>query len=337
MSEKKKFLGKGLDIGTMNIVAAEKVGNSVRHRKVRDCFLDLEKKAKKMLKIRRVDFVEREDEDEILVIGDPAMDIANVFNREVRRPLSSGLISSSEIDSVEVLGVMIKSVLRAPTEPGEYCCFSIPADPIDQPDKDVVYHKRVFSQIVKECGYTPIPSNEAMAIIYSETEDTGFSGIACSFGAGMVNVALSVNALEVFSFSVARSGDWIDAGAAKSLNLTASNICAIKEDGFDLRNPETREQKAITHYYREMIQYVIDQFVKQFKLKGKSINLREEIPIVVAGGTSKAGGFMDLFQEEFDARKKRFPLKVSEVRQAKDPLNAIASGMLVQAMMEHDE
>jgi hypothetical protein len=297
--------------------------------------LDLEKKAKKMLKIRRVDFVERDDE--ILIIGDPAMDIANVFNREVRRPLSSGLISSSEIDSIEVLGVMIKSVLGEPSVPGEYCCFSIPAEPIDQPDKDVVYHKRVFSQIVKECGYTPVPSNEAMAIIYSETEDTGFSGIACSFGAGMVNVALSVNALEVFSFSVARSGDWIDAGAAKSLNQTASSICAIKEEGFDLRNPEGREQSAIAHYYCEMIQYVIDQFAAQFKLKGKTVSLREEIPIVIAGGTSKAGGFMELFREEFDKKRKRFPIKVSEVRQAKKPLDAIASGMLVQAMMEHDE
>lgn len=336
MTKEKLQLGRGLDIGTMNIVSSKKTSRGIDYKRMRDCFVDLEPKAKKMLKLRAIDFVEREDE--ILVLGDPAMKIANVFGTEVRRPLSSGLVSPSEVDSLEVLGIMVKKVLGEPQEEGEACYFSIPADPIDEPDKDVIYHKNVFSKIVRECGYTPYPSNEAMAVIFSETLSSNFSGIALSFGAGMVNVAMAVDAMSVMEFSICRSGDWIDNGAAKSLGINPAKICSIKEtSGFNLNSPEGREQEAISFFYCEMIHYVIDHIASEFKRVRNKINLDEAIPIVVAGGTSKAGGFMEFFSKEFDKKRKRFPIKISEVRQAKNPLNCIAEGMLVQALQEYDE
>jgi len=62
--------------------------------------------------------------------------------------------------------------------------------------------------------------------------------------------------------------------------------------------------------------------------------LSKPIPIVVSGGTSKAGGFMDLFNEVFETKRKRFPIEISEVRHASEPLNAVAMGMLVLATQE---
>jgi actin-related protein len=57
--------------------------------------------------------------------------------------------------------------------------------------------------------------------------------------------------------------------------------------------------------------------------------------LVISGGTSLAGGFLELFEERFNKRRKKFPIEVSEIRQAKDPLNAVAHGMLIQAMQEY--
>jgi hypothetical protein len=48
-----------------------------------------------------------------------------------------------------------------------------------------------------------------------------------------------------------------------------------------------------------------------------------------------AGGFLPLFQKVFDRKKKRFPIQVSEIRAASDPLNAVANGLLLQAMQEY--
>jgi len=194
--------GVGLDIGTMNLVSARRTSKGVETKRMRDVFLDFPITARKRLLLAKTSFVEREDE--VLVLGDAALEIANVFGREARRPLSAGLISPQEADSLDVLGLLVKEVLGEPRVENEVCYFSVPAQPIDQPDRDVIYHRGVFERIVEECGYDPYPSNEGMAIIFSECAKEDFSGVSMSFGSGMTNVALAINTIEGLSFSVAR-------------------------------------------------------------------------------------------------------------------------------------
>lgn len=194
--------GLGLDIGTMNVVSARKVGDQIVTKRIRDAFLDLEPEAKKMLKLSGVSFIEYEDR--ILILGDAALETANLFKREARRPLSKGLISSGEVDALEVLSILIENVIGKPSVPDEVCYYSIPAAPMDMPGQDVVYHEAVFAKILTELGYQPVSGNEAMAIIYSECAKEGFSGIALSFGSGMVNCALSYKTMPIMEFSLAR-------------------------------------------------------------------------------------------------------------------------------------
>jgi hypothetical protein len=334
-NDTKTPLGVGLDIGTMNLVAARHTGTAVEHTRMRDAFLDLPPSAKKMLKLSGTSFVERGED--VLLLGDAAMETANVFGKEARRPLQAGLVSAGEVEALEVLGLMIKQILGPPRVPDEHCYFSVPAAPIDRPDRDVIYHKGVFERIVEECGYTPWPANEAMSIIFSECSGDGFSGIALSFGAGMTNVALAINTIEGLAFSVARGGDWIDAGVAGSLGSTQARICALKEAGVDLLNPQGREEEAVSFYYKELIRYTLDEIAKRFKQIQGQFEMPKPIPLVISGGTSKAGNFVQLFEKEFKKRQKRFPLKVSEIRHASDPLNAVANGMLTQAIIEHED
>lgn len=328
-------LGVGLDIGTMNLVSARRGGAGVTTKRMRDAFLDLPVTSKKMLKLADTSFVERGDE--VLVLGDAALEMANVFGKEPRRPLSGGLISPSETDALAVLKLLIQHVLGDPAEPNEVCYFSVPANPTDQPDRDIIYHRGVFERIVKECGYKPFPGNEAMAIVFSECATEGFSGLGVSFGSGMTNVALAINTIEGLSFSVARGGDWIDRGAAKSVGSTQARICAVKESGIDLNAPKNRDQEAITFYYKNLIEYALDQIALRFKMVEGQFALPKAIPLVVSGGTSLAGGFLDFFKTVFEQKRKRFPIQVSEIRQAKDPMNAVALGLLVQALQEYEE
>lgn len=326
--------GVGLDPGTMNIVAARRTESGVTTSRVRDAFLELPPEAKRMLRLSGVSYVEREDE--LLILGDAALETANVFGREARRPLSAGLVSPSDVDALEVLALLIKSVLGVPTTGGEYCYFSIPAAPVDRPGHDVIYHKGVLEKILYAQGYTPVASNEAMAVLFSETAAEGFSGIGISFGSGMTNVALAANTVEGLSFSLSRGGDWIDSGAAKSLGLTAARMCSLKEKGVDLNAPVGREQEAIVFYYRALIDYAIDQIASQFKAVEGKFTLPRAIPVVVSGGTSKPTGFVELFRSQFERKRKKFPVEISEVRAAKDPLNAVAHGLLIQASQEYE-
>ena len=324
--------GVGIDIGTMNLVAARQKGTEVDVNRIRDAFLDLPHSAKRMLRLSDVSFVERDDE--LLLLGDHALEMANIFGREARRPLSEGLISSKEIDSVEVLGFLIQSILKDPIEPNEVCCYSVPAAPVDK-DRDIIYHKGVFARIISSLGYKPMACNEAMAIIYSECASTGFSGLSFSFGSGMTNVALSINTIECLTFSIARGGDWIDKGAAQSLGQTQARMCTIKEQGFDVGQPEGREQEALSFYYKELISYSLDVVVREFeKIRDKFV-FSKPIPIIISGGTSKATSFHSLFLNVFATKRDKFPIRINTIRTARDPLNSVAKGLLIQAMQEY--
>jgi hypothetical protein len=257
----------------------------------------------------------------------------------VRRPLSRGVISAGELEAQQILSLLVFHVLKEPTAEQEHCFYSVPAAPIDDPEQDIVYHQEVFRKIITEHGYNPHPMNESMAIIYSQCADTNFSGLAVSFGSGMCNVALAFQTVKGMDFSVARGGDWIDQHAAKALGSTAARVCATKEKGtLDLANvkPGDREAEAISLYIRALIRYCLDNIAVQFRKVQNSMSLPEPIPFVISGGTTKAVGFEAVFKEVFEeVKKKGFPIQISEIRMAKDPMTSVAEGLLVLAAEEH--
>lgn len=329
--------GVGIDIGTMNIVSARQNGGMLSTNRVRDAFLDLDSDAKKQLRLSKVDYIEMED-GQLIVIGDSALTMANLFKREVRRPLSQGVISAGEMKAQQILSLLVKHVLEDPTVEGEHCFYSVPAAPVDMVDQDIVYHTEIFRKIITEHGYTAHPMNEAMAIIYSQCAEETFSGLSVSFGSGMCNVALAFQTVKALDFSLARGGDWVDSHAAKACGSTASRMCAIKEKGLDLANPKSgnRDEEALGLYIRALIRYCLEQIAEQFRKVQSSVELPSPIPFVISGGTSKAGGFEQVFKDEFDAvKKKGFPIPISEIRMARDPMTAVAEGLLVLAMEEH--
>lgn len=331
--------GVGIDIGTMNIVASRQTGDSdddIENSRIRDAFIILPMSAKKSLRMmKNIPYIIRKDGDterDIIVVGDKALELASTFHHPIRRPLADGLLSSKELDSVEILQTLISSVLGKPKVPNEVCYFSVPADPIDI-KRDIVYHTAILSKIVANLGYKPYPANEAMAIIFAESESESYSGIAISFGSGMTNVALAFNAMSGLEFSIARGGDWIDQSASSALGKNIAQICMVKEHGVDLLAPDNQEEEAIAFYYKNLIRYVIELLKKEFVEKCK-LSISRPIPIIISGGTSKAGNFLKLFKSTFESMSSDFPITVSEIRHAKDPLNAVADGMLVQARQE---
>jgi len=329
-----QFRGVGLDIGTMNVVSARRSGNGIEMKRMRDAFISLPPAKTRMLKLSKTSFVQRDDD--VLILGDAAMEMANVFGGNPRRPLAGGLISAGEMDALAVLKLLISNVLGEPQVEDEICYFSVPAAPLDQPGRDIIYHQGVFERIVEECGYDPFPANEAMAIIFSECAPEGFSGLAFSFGSGMTNVALALNTTEVLSFSVQRGGDWIDHHAATAVGMTQAQMCALKESGIDLVKHETQPEEALALYYKAMIESALDQVADHFAQKAGQYQFPKPIPIIVSGGSSQAGSFLDFFKKVWRKKKRKFPIEVSEVRMALDPLNSVALGMLIQAMQEYD-
>jgi len=333
----------GLDVGTCFLVCASKDATneeaSVHIDSVRDAFIDIEAEASHltMLKMSNVSYVE--DGDSIYVIGEPALNLANLLKREARRPLNQGVISAGELDAEKMLVLLLKSILKDPKGEDETVFFSVPAKAIDK-DMDVIYHEAMFKKLIESLGFKATAMNEAAAIVYSNCANDGFTALSSSFGAGMVNTALVFQTMVGMSFSAARSGDWIDSSAAKAVGTTATRIMSVKEKGVDLLDPskgdpkQIREREAIAVYYKNLIHYVIDCVKKEFKKDNSSIELPDGIPWVISGGTSKAPNFLELFKQEFEKERDTFPINISEIRAANDPLNDVAKGLLIAAMNE---
>jgi len=320
----------GLDIGTMNIIASRQLGGSVDTKRIRDVFIDLTEDQVKMLKLSGdTSFIQKDGK--CFVLGDDAANIANIFGRQLRAPLHKGVISAGEIEAMEILKVMVGEVLGKSPD-GGVCFVSSPGDPIDN-DFDALYHQAVVTDIVESYGWRTLTASESTAMAYSECADTQFTGLCMSFGHGMTNVSLVFKTIETLKFSVARGGSWLDEQTAKVTGKTASQICAIKEKGVDLLNPVGKEQQALVVYYKHFIKYVIHNFIQKFRTISTNISLPEEIPLVIAGGTSKPKNFVELVKQAIN-QEKGFPFPISEVRQAADPLNSISRGLLVMAQNE---
>lgn len=329
-------LGRGLDVGTANLVAARMdAEGGIEFFPARNAFLDVPEDpyTLKMLKSQGVPYIKRENK--LYVIGQDAFELANIFNREMRRPMKNGLISPTDADAMPMEVELFKKILGPPRVDGEACYYSIPADPVDS-TMNIVYHTNIANGLLQRLGYKGTPFNEGLAIVFSELGDDEFTGIGISCGGGMVNVCVAFRSMNVISFSSAKGGDWIDQQAAQVMGCAASRITHIKESGVDINAPKTPEEEAIVIYYRHLIKYSLENIMKKFAVTKDIPNFPKPVPIAVSGGTSMVGGFIEVFKDEFSKVSKSFPIKVSDIRRAEDQFNATAKGCLLAALSNEE-
>lgn len=331
---KSPIVAVGLDIGTMHLVVARSDSDEVKI--TRNVFLEVDRDDVSLNELSSISYVESSDK-ELYIIGSDAFEFANIFGKEVSRPMEKGLISPKEIAAIDVLSLMLKDLIGDTKNCDVYCSYSVPAEAIDE-GRSVTYHENVFARILNSIGVNHTSVNEAMAIVYSECLKENFSGIGISFGAGMANVAVSYKGIEALKFSTARAGDWIDKQVSRDLDMVPNRVTNLKEKYMKLsgnvsvKNKKTkRVLEALFYYHKALIEYTVKKIVKEFEDK-VDIEIDESIPIIIAGGSSLPAGFVDLFKTVIASHE--LPFEVSEIRRAKNPLTCVANGLLVRTMAD---
>ncbi|MBL7148079.1 MAG: hypothetical protein ISS82_04605 [Nanoarchaeota archaeon] len=333
--EKEKVGGKGIDIGTAFIKCAKKEKNEIVFVTQRNAFFEIEQTdyTRGVLDRANVKYILKGDK--MYVVGDDALEFANMFNKETRRPLSKGIISPTEREALPMVELLIKNVVGKPAHNGEIIYYSVPGEPIDA-KFNIIYHEKILDGFLRKLGYTPKSINEGHAIILSELANENFTGIGFSFGAGMVNVCFSYKAVPVFQFSVTKSGDWIDQQVSMATNETSSKVCSIKETSLDLSSEDNkRVESALSIYYNHLIEYAIENIKQEMEKAKKMPQIDKPISIVLSGGTSLPEGFDVRFKKILEQLK--FPLKVGNVKRASQPLNTVAKGALVAASADESK
>lgn len=326
---------KGLDVGTSYIVLSQDSENGVIYKDFRDAFYVIKPNtiiASKMIEkgLSGKTFIQDTD-GSFVILGKDAIEKAIERNDTAKRPMYRGVVSSKEKDAKKILAFILKEVVGMSSEPLEKLVFCIPAQPIDQEDEDfdVGYHEDIIKAILSECGYDARSINEAEALCYAELENEDYTGIAISCGAGMTNVCVMLNGEPTVLFSTTKSGDWVDRMSAIATGEPDGVVQAEKE-GSDFNIGEHNENPilaAVSAYYDRLIDYTTKQL--SFALTGhKSLpKFKQPITIVVAGGTSQAKGYVDIFTKKL--KENNFPLNIKEVKHAADPLHAVSKGCLI--------
>lgn len=321
-------MAKGLDVGTMNIVASYLQGGKTIVKQQRNLFLELEASEVTGQMLQQANILHMKFNTQFLVVGEDALTFANVLNTDARRPMKQGILARDEKSAIPMMRLIMERLLGPPATEGEVVFYTSPGNPVDG-KKNVLYHQKILEAVLKKMGYTPKVINEALCCVYAELKGDQFSGMGISCGAGMVNVALSHLGVPLASFSVQRGGDWIDMQVSEATGITKDKVTAIKEKDFKLDRREglNPTQAALAIYYDNLITYATMHIENELK----RVNVDEglNIPIVITGGTSSPSGFVEAFEKRL--RAAQLPFDISDVRRSKSNLFTISLGALVGA------
>jgi hypothetical protein len=327
----------GLDVGTSFIVLSYEKNEGIEYKDFRDAFYVIKPStpvANKMIEkgLNGKTFIKDQD-GSFIILGQDAIEKAIERNETARRPMHKGVVSVKEKEAKRVLAYILKEVVGTSSEKNEKIVFCVPAQPIDVEgeDFDVGYHEDVVKSILLEQGYEAKSINEAEALCYAELEEDDYTGIGISCGAGMTNVCVMLNGEPTVLFSTTKSGDWVDRMSSVATGEPDS-VVQVEKEGGGFKVGESNENPvlgAISSYYERLIDYTSQQLVSAFKHHKALPKFKEPIKVVVAGGTSKADGYINSLKEKLHYYN--FPLPIKDVIHAKDPLHAVAKGCLIAA------
>ena len=322
----------GLDVGTSRVVMAhQNEGGRYDYRSQLNAFVALPYSKMTENVLRKENIPHMVEGDQLIVHGNESERFADLLQVESRRPMTKGVLNANEPSSGEMMKQLIGSLSGEPGA-GRSLYYSVPAALLGE-ETNVTYHEATLGQILREMGYAPKAINEGLAVVYGEMEDTNYSGIGISCGGGLCNVCLAYLSVPVLSFAVPKAGDFIDQSASQITGELSTRIRITKESNFHINGHYAdKVQQVLGVYYDDMIKSLVDGLNQTLANTRSMPRIAKPVPIVLSGGTAMPKGFRERFEKML--KESAFPLAVSEVRMASDPLTATAKGALVAALAE---
>lgn len=328
----------GFDCGTYNLIACKRdTKGNFDFQKSINAFTEISLKDKFLFNIMRsknVKLVEWPEGNLAYIVGEAAVKMAYAIDKlELKRPMINGCINPKEKLAQEVMNIMLHDLIGKLNQDA-LLYYSVPANAVNQ-DTDADYHslvlKAMFDAFEDENGYKvdARPINEALAVIYGELEDKGYTGISASAGAGMINVCYAIYGAPVFQFSIVNSGDWIDKQAAKACSESVTFINQEKMNVNLNEEPISTAHQAIKLQYELMIQKMVAGIKDGLEKSGTKFRTDEAINFVATGGTASPIGFKELLEKHI--HQANLPVKIDEVIKPVDNLNSVAKGCLIAA------
>jgi hypothetical protein len=323
----------GLDIGTSHIVVGRSFDQNFQYERQLNAFVSIPYSKMAQTVLTKEKIAHAVQGDQILVFGNHSEQFAEMFHVESRRPMMRGILNPGETDGLLVIRQLITRLLGRARKPGQTLYFSVPAAVPGTDDDKLTFHETTLREALKELGYEPKSISEGLAVVYGELGDSNFTGVGVSCGGGMCNVCLAYLSVPVITFSVPKGGDYIDSNSAEAIKDLATSVRVQKERSFRFNGFfDNKVCQALSVYYDDVIQSLVKAMRERFSDSAHLPKLKQPVPLVLSGGTAMPAGFQERFEKAL--RSSEFPIELSEVRLAADPLHSTAKGTLVAALCE---
>ena len=320
----------GLDIGTSRIVLAGGPNGHKAQTQV-NAFVGVPFSKMTEAILQQNKMVYHRNGKELFVFGNDSEKFASFFNAVPRRPMQYGVLNALEPMGQQIIQAIIEAMVPRARK-NELLCFSIPGKG-EGTDSNLIYHEAVLKHFLKSLGYEAKAINEGLSVVFAELQNENFTGIGISCGGGMCNVCISFLSVPMLTFSIPKGGDYIDYSVAQVVDEPITRVRLAKEDSLDLsRQPKDKISSALHIYYDEVVAMLVEKLKEEFENSKQLPKLERPMPIVLSGGTAKPRGFLQKFEAAI--RSGGFPIQISDIRLATDPLTATARGCYIAAISE---
>ena len=226
----------GVDVGTSKIVVAKRKNKDMDTQAQLNAFIPVPYSRFTENILGQNEITYYREGDELIIFGTPSEKFANMFNAEIRRPMSDGMLNPRENYATSVLEAIMHQLVPKARAQGEILTFSVPA-PGEGKGAELTYHEATLRRFYEGMGYKAVAINEGLAVVFAELENENFSGIGISCGGGMCNGCLAYLSIPSIMFSIPKGGDYIDKSVGSVVAEQPTRVRAIKEEGVDLSRP----------------------------------------------------------------------------------------------------
>jgi hypothetical protein len=279
----------------------------------------------------------------LVVPGDAALEAAAFFDVVPRDLLPDGEIPAEDPVARQVISAVVEGLLPWSARPQEVCCFTH-AGRNDLTDASSAMDRRLqfVSRLIRLRGYEPLPLHPATALVLSELESAGFTGIGLAVGASAFNVAVVHRGMQIACERVARGGSWIDRELAWITKTSPRD--ALREEVLDLEGARRRKESAdldspvgddgriVADLYRNLIADLLEVLSDLLESRAEIQLLPQPLPIVCGGGPAQIAGFSKMLTGALNGRK--FPVALSGPRFVSDHEHTVSRGCLIRAELE---
>lgn len=332
-----------LDVGTHELKSLRYDAERLAARRCRAAFCVIDDTEPHRNVLRQLDFPYAVCERSLLVLGDSAEKLTQLFRVPCDALFPGGVLNAADPLSRQITAALVEALIGRATAEGELCALTLPAD-LKSGGDGTSPQREFLVRVVRLLGYAPLELAAPQALVLAELGDDAFTGIGLSFGAGSSQAGLIHRGNVLASCEVAYGGNWIDLRLARAQQLFVWDTQGRKrldtrktrtwKEGLagDLRRAENESELQLGDLYRGVVEFLLREAALTFTDVLKRMPIPGPLPMIVTGGSARIGGFRELLCDVLPTVA--FPVTISDVRLAISSPYAVTRGGLIRAELE---